>query len=50
MTPLELSETDARIWSITLESSSMILEGSYTLIYDCTCIGITYDDWQSIIN
>jgi hypothetical protein len=34
MTPLEPSVSDATIWSITLESSIMILEVSFTLMYD----------------
>jgi len=44
MTPLELSVSDATIWSVTLESSITILEASFTLIYDVYSTGITYDD------
>jgi len=45
--PQESSVSDATIWSITLESSSiMILEASLALIYNVCCAGITCDDRQ----
>ncbi len=44
MTSPELSVSDTKIWSITLELSIMILEASFTLIYDVYSTGITYDD------
>ncbi len=50
MMPQELSLSDATIWSIALESSIMILEASFTLIFYIYSIGITYDDCQSIIH
>jgi hypothetical protein len=34
MTPLELSESDATIWSVTLELSITILEASFAQIYE----------------
>ncbi len=46
---LELSVSDAPIWSITLESSIMILEASFTLIYHVYSTGITFDDCQLMI-
>ncbi len=42
--PLELSVSGITIWSITLESLIMILEPSFTLIYDFYGTGITYDE------
>ncbi len=41
--PIELSLSDATIWSDTLELSIMILEVSFKLIYDVNSRGITYD-------
>ncbi len=32
--PLESSASDATIWSVTQELSSMILEASFSIIYD----------------
>jgi hypothetical protein len=49
MTPLELSASDATIWSITLELSSTVLEASFTLIYNVYSTGITYDDHKLTI-
>ncbi len=49
MTPLELLVSEATIWSITLESSITILEASFTLIYNVTSTGVTYDDCQLTI-
>jgi hypothetical protein len=51
MTPLELSVSDATIWSITVELSVTILESSFSVIYDVYSTGITYDDlqWKIII-
>jgi hypothetical protein len=49
MMPLELSVSNANIWSITLELSITILEVSFTLIYDVYSTGITYDDCQLTI-
>jgi hypothetical protein len=49
MTPIELSVSDATIWSVTLESSITILEVPFTLIYFVYHIGITYDDRQLMI-
>jgi hypothetical protein len=46
MMTLELSMSDATIWSITLEPSITILEVSFTLIYDAYSTEITYDDRQ----
>ncbi len=46
MMPLESSVSDATILGITLESSIMILEMSFTLIYDVYSTSITYDDCQ----
>ncbi len=34
MMPPESSVSDAKIWSVTLESSITILEALFTLIYD----------------
>jgi hypothetical protein len=50
MTPLELSVSDATIWSITLELSIMILDESFTIIYYVYSTGLTYDDYQSLID
>ncbi len=50
MMPLELSLSDATIWSVALESSIVILEASFTLIFDVYSRGVTYDDCQSIIH
>jgi hypothetical protein len=44
MTSLELSVSDATIRSANLGSSIMILEASFTLIYDVYSTGVTYDD------
>ncbi len=49
MTPLELSVSDATVWSVTLELSIMILEVSFLLIYDVYSTGVTYDDHQLTI-
>jgi hypothetical protein len=46
MTTIELSVSDATIWSITLESLIMTLEVPFTLIYDVYSTDITYDDHQ----
>ncbi len=46
MTHLKLSVSDATIWSIALESSIMILEASFLLIYDVYGTGNTYDSQQ----
>ncbi len=45
MAPLELSVSDATIWSVTLEVSIRILVASFTLIFDVNSTGVTYDDW-----
>jgi hypothetical protein len=50
MTPLELSVSDATIWSIIQEWSIMIPDDSFTLIRDVQSTGITYDDHQSLID
>ncbi len=42
--PLESSVSDATIWSNTLKASIMILDASFTLIYDFLSTVITYDD------
>ncbi len=42
MTPLELSVSDATIWRVTLGLSIMILEASFTLIYDVYSTAIPY--------
>ncbi len=44
MAPLDLSVNDITIWNITLESSIMILEASFTLNYDVDGTGIIYDN------
>ncbi len=49
MVPLEQSVSDATIWSITLELSIMMLQLSFTLIYDIYSTSITYDDRQMTI-
>jgi hypothetical protein len=49
MMPLELFVSDATIWSATQDSSIMILEASFTLIYDVHSTGITYDDRQFMV-
>jgi hypothetical protein len=46
MMPLESSASEATIWSINLESSIMIFEVSFTLIYDVYSTGITCEDGQ----
>ncbi len=46
MTPLGSSVSDATIWSITVESSIVILEASFTLSYDVYSTDVTYDDHQ----
>jgi hypothetical protein len=46
MMPLLSEVSDATIWSGTLESSIMISEASFTLIYDLYSTGVTYDDRQ----
>jgi hypothetical protein len=38
--------SDATIWSATIESSIMILQASFMLIYDVYFTGIAYDDVQ----
>ncbi len=47
--PLASSVSEATIWSITLELSIMILDASFSLIYNVYSTGITYDDWQLMI-
>jgi hypothetical protein len=42
--------SNVTIWNITLESSIMILEASFTLIYDVYSAGITYDNRQWAVN
>ncbi len=49
MIHLELSVSDATIWSINLELSVMILEASLSLICDTYGKGITYNDHQLFI-
>jgi hypothetical protein len=49
MMPLESSVSDATIWSIIQKLSIMVLELSFTLIYDVYGTGITYDDGQLTI-
>jgi hypothetical protein len=49
MMPLESSFSDATIWSVTLESSIIVLEASFTLINDVYSTGITYDNRQLTI-
>jgi hypothetical protein len=49
MMPLDLLVSDATIWSATLESSIMILEVSFTLIYDVCRTFFTYDNHQLMI-
>jgi len=44
MTPLQLSASDATIWSISLKLSIMILEVPFTLIHDVYSTGVSYDD------
>ncbi len=39
----------ATIWSVTLKLSIMILEASFTLIYDVFSTVITYDDYHMFI-
>jgi hypothetical protein len=46
MMPLVSSESDATIWSITLELPIMIQEALFTHIYGVYGIGVTYDDRQ----
>ncbi len=41
---LELSVSDASIWSVTLESSIMFLEALFTLLYDVYSTGVSNDD------
>jgi hypothetical protein len=45
----DTSVSDATIWSVTLESSIMILEVSFTITFDVYGTGITYDDRQLTI-
>ncbi len=40
---LELPVSNATIWSITIDSSVMLLEVSFTLIYADYSTGITYN-------
>ncbi len=47
--PLESSVCDATILNITLESPIMILEASFTLIYDVYSTDITHDERQLMI-
>ena len=56
MMPLELSVSDATIWSITLKVINQNLRGiiyahlcSFMLIYDVYSAGVTYDNHQLII-
>ncbi len=49
MTPLESLVSDATIWSVILELSIMILEASFSLIYEVYCTGITRDKRQLMI-
>jgi hypothetical protein len=45
----KFSVGDATIWSMTLELSIMLLEASFTLIYNAYWAVITYADHQLII-
>jgi hypothetical protein len=49
MKPLELSDSNAEIWSVTLALSITNLEASFSLIYDVYRTGISYDDHQLTI-
>jgi hypothetical protein len=49
MMPQWSSVSGATICSITLESSIMILDESFTLIYDVYSSGITHDDCDMFI-
>jgi hypothetical protein len=49
MMPQKSKVSDAKIWSFTLESSNMILEASFTLIYYVYSTGITYDNCNIFI-
>ncbi len=42
--PLESPASDATIWSVTQELSTMILEASFSIIYDVHSKGITNDN------
>jgi len=44
MTPLQSPMSDAPFLNITLESSIMITEASFKLIYHVYSTGVTYDD------
>ena len=44
MMPLQSSVSDATIWTVALESSVMVLEASFTLIYDVDSTDVTYDN------
>jgi hypothetical protein len=46
---LESLVSDATTWSVTLESSMMILEASFALIYDVYNASITNDNCQLMI-
>jgi hypothetical protein len=46
MMHLELSVSDATIWSVTLESSNTTQEASSTLTYDVYSTGVTYDEYK----
>jgi len=43
MTPLELSASDATIWSVALESSGNSLKVSFTLVCNVHRTGVSYD-------
>jgi len=47
--PLESSVSDATIWSIALQPSNMILETSFSLIYDVYSTGVTHDNHNMFI-
>ncbi len=49
MMTLELSVSDATIWSVTLELLIMIVEALFMLIYDVYGTNITYDGCQLMI-
>jgi hypothetical protein len=49
MMPLELSVSDATIMSIAVESLIVILEASFTIIYDVYRTGVTLDDCSMFI-
>ncbi len=49
MTPLESSVGDSTVWNVSLGSSIMILEASFSFIYDVFSTGITYEHYQWMI-